>query len=116
MIIGSDNPEFLKLLAFLEKKARKEKSGLWERVVELLKKPRRRRVEVNLYKIDKFEGDFIIVPGKVLGVGSIGKKKTIGALNFSSTAKKRIEESGGKALSLMSFANEVKSKNIMIVV
>ncbi|MCL5011568.1 MAG: 50S ribosomal protein L18e [Candidatus Marsarchaeota archaeon] len=115
MIIGSDNPEFLKLLAFLEKKARKEKSGLWKRVVELLKKPRRRRVEVNLYKIGMFESEFIIVPGKVLGVGDAGKK-TIGALSFSSAARKRIEEGGGKALSLTDFAEKVKSKNIMIVV
>ncbi len=115
MIIGSDNPEFLKLLAFLEKKSRKEKSGLWKRVAELLKKPRRRRVEVNLYKIGGFENEFIVVPGKVLGVGNAGKK-TIGALSFSSTARKRIEENGGKALSLIDFAEKVKSKNIMIVV
>ncbi len=115
MIIGSDNPEFLRLLAFLERKGRKEKSGFWLRVVELLKKPRRRRVEVNLYKIGKFDSDFIVVPGKVLGVGNVGKK-TIGALSFSATAKKRIEESGGKALSLMDFAEKVKQEGVMIVV
>lgn len=115
MITGSDNPEFLKVLAFLEKKARKEKSGLWFRVVELLRKPRRKRVEVNLYKINRFNSDFIIVPGKVLGVGLTGKK-TIGALSFSSTARRKIKEAGGEALSLVEFAENVKAKNIKIVI
>lgn len=115
MIIGSDNPEFLKLLAFLEKKGRKEKIGLWLRVVEILKRPRRRRVEVNLRKLGKLDSEVLLVPGKVLGVGSI-EKKTVGALSFSESARKKIEEAGGKALNLRDFANEIKSKNVVIVV
>ena len=43
------------------------------------------------------------MPGKVLGSGELDKKLVIGALSFSSSAKKKILANGGSALSVEQF-------------
>ena len=90
-----ENKRLLELLNNL----RKAKKPFWKRVRELLSKPRRKRVAVNISKIDKYskEGETVIVPGKVLGSGNITKPLRIVAFSFSETAKKQIQEAGGKA-------------------
>ncbi len=77
---------------------------LWKKVAQELSKPRRRRVEVNLSKIDDFaNGDeTILVPGKVLGSGNVSKKVTVAAFAFSESAKHLIGMAGGKAISIES--------------
>ena len=45
----------------------------------------------------------LFVPGKVLGSGLIDKKVNVGAFSFSSAAKKKIESSGGAALTVEQF-------------
>ncbi len=83
---------------------RKTNSQLQELIIELKKqdklklanllaRPRRRRIEVNLDKLSKEtrEGDLVIVPGKVLGKGDLGHKITIAALSFSEEARKKLK-------------------------
>ena len=48
-------------------------------------------------------GEAIFVPGKVLGTGVIDKKLVVGAFSFSSSARFKIEASGGSALSVEEF-------------
>ncbi len=64
------------------------------KLANLLARPRRRRVEVNIERLDKEtkEGDLIIVPGKVLGKGNIGHRISIAALSFSEEARKKLKE------------------------
>ncbi len=64
------------------------------KLANLLARPRRQRVEVNLDKLDKEtkDGDLVIVPGKVLGKGSVGHKLTIAALSFSEEARKKLKD------------------------
>lgn len=61
--------------------------------------PSRKSRIVNLYKIEKYskEGDIIVVPGKVLGIGSLSHKVTVVALDFSKSALKKINNAGGRA-------------------
>ncbi len=72
------------------------------RVLKDLQKPSRQRSIVNVYKINKFarEGEIILVPGKVLSLGSISKKVDVAAMNFSEGAKRKIEEAKGQTLSI----------------
>lgn len=95
-----DNIEKENLQSFLEKvlvsgKGAKE-SGLRTKVYDIASRPRRRRVVVNLSKIEKCakDGDSILVPGKVLGVGKIGKKVTVCAVEFSADALAKLKEAG----------------------
>ncbi len=100
MTKGPTNYQVQQLLDALQ--ARAVKSNLWKRVAKDLKKPARQRRTVNIYKIEKNAGDgeTILVPGKVLSMGSLKKKVDVAALNFSSEAKRKITEAKGKALTI----------------
>jgi large subunit ribosomal protein L18e len=80
----------------------KTKRRIWKKVSKKLSGPRRERVEANLYRINKKtkENDVIVVPGKILGIGEIDHKLTIACLECSKTARKKIETSGSKLLSI----------------
>ena len=80
----------------------KTKRRIWKKVSKKLSGPRRKRIEANLYRINKKtkENDVIVVPGKILGLGEIDHKLTIACLDCSKTARKKIETSGSKLLSI----------------
>lgn len=80
----------------------KTKRRIWKKVSKKLSGPRRERIEANLYRINKKtkENDVIVVPGKVLGIGEIDHKITIACLVCSKKARKKIETSGSKLLSI----------------
>ena len=72
-------------------------------VAKVLLRPRRKRVAVNLEKIEKVMSKMripeeekskkvIIIPGKVLGKGEIKRKYCIVALSFSESARKKAEK------------------------
>jgi len=84
----------------LRKASKQYGAPIWRRVAELLEKPTRQRIEVNLSEINRYtqKGDYIVVPGKVLGAGIIDHPVTVAALNFSKSAKAKIEAAGGRAL------------------
>jgi large subunit ribosomal protein L18e len=64
--------------------------------------------EVNLSKLERYtqEGDVIVVPGKVLGAGDLNKKLTVAAYKFSGSARKKIEDAGGKSLTIAQLVQE----------
>lgn len=110
--IKKENIQLKKLAIELRKKAVKEKSKLWKRIAEELEKPARHRREVNLYKISKTikEGETALVPGKVLGVGTLDKDVTVAALSFSAAAKEKIK----KTMSIQDLLNS-KIKKVRII-
>jgi large subunit ribosomal protein L18e len=89
-------------LVSLVENLKKDKKPLWKRVAKELSKPRRKRVEVNLSRIEEHAAadSTLLVPGKVLGSGSISKKLTVAAFSFSDSAKKLIGAAGGKAVTI----------------
>lgn len=104
-----DNMHERKDLIDLIGKLQKQKNGVWKRTAELLAKSRRKRIEVNLSKIDAYaqENSTVLVPGKVLGTGNITKKITISAFAFSKNAQKTIHETGSTIMSI----DELLSQN-----
>jgi large subunit ribosomal protein L18e len=100
-------------------KLQKQDKGIWKRAAELLSKPRRNRVEVNLSKIEQYapEGSTVLVPGKVLGAGKISRKLTIAAFSFSDGAKKAISEGGAKTLTIDElFSQNPDGKSVVILI
>ena len=91
-----------KLVDKLYKASRDNKAPAWRAVADILSRPSRRRVAVNLSKINRYadEGDYVVVPGKVLGSGILEKKLTIAALGFSYQALEKIRASGSRALTI----------------
>ncbi|MBU0585968.1 50S ribosomal protein L18e [Candidatus Micrarchaeota archaeon] len=103
----------------LIERLRKEKKRIWKRTAELLSRPNRRRVEVNVSKIESYglDGTTILIPGKVLGSGKMSKKLTIAAFSFSEGAKKAIAESGSKIIGIEELANQnPEGKSVIILV
>ncbi len=109
-----------KLLALLEKQARKSKSAIWIDLAQRIAKPRRNRPSVNVWKIEKLSGVFsgktFVVPGKVLGYGQISSKASVAALEFSQEAQEKIKKAGGKTLSLEDVAEKGAKANDLVLV
>ncbi len=90
------------ILASLIRKLNRDKNPIWQRVALELAKPRRKKVEVNLSKIERYAkpGTTILVPGKVLGSGNLTKNIKIAAFGFSESARKLIVANGSQVLSI----------------
>ncbi len=112
---GFTDPRLRKLLGVL----RKSSSAFWKKVAWELSRPRRRRVAVNLGKINRLakEGYVVVVPGKVLGGGHLNKAVKVAAYAFSKKAAEEIKRAGGTALTLEElFKENPEGKMTLLVV
>lgn len=84
----------------ISEKVKKTKFG--KNLKKRVGKSRSRRAEVNVGKLGKLtkKGEIVVVPGKVLGTGSIDHSVTVAAMKFSATAKRKIEAAGGKIMDI----------------
>jgi len=91
-----------KLISEMKKLAIENDSAFWKDIAERLDRSINRISEVNVGKISRFakSGEIVVVPGVILGAGSVDEPITVAALYFTKTAKKKIEEAGGKIYTL----------------
>ena len=94
--MSKTNPRLNSLIAELKAVSRDSDAGVWQDIADRLEKPRRTHAEVNLGRIERYaqEDETVIVPGKVLGSGVLEKNVTVAAVDFSATARKKIEQVG----------------------
>jgi large subunit ribosomal protein L18e len=94
--MSKTNPRLNSLIAELKAVSRESGAGVWQDVADRLEKPRRTHAEVNLGQIERYarEDETVVVPGKVLGSGVLEKEVTVAAVDFSSTARTKIEQVG----------------------
>ncbi|MFW9827790.1 MAG: 50S ribosomal protein L18e [Candidatus Thorarchaeota archaeon] len=80
----------------------KTKIKIWKKVSKKLSGPRRNNIIANLYRINKKtkKNQIIVIPGKILGMGELDHPLTIACLEYSKSAKKKIESSGSKLLTI----------------
>lgn len=78
----------------------KAKSKFWFAVGKRLAVPRRERIVVNISRVrqNAVEGETIVVPGKLLGSGTMDKRVTVAAYHFSEIAAEKIKAAGGKLI------------------
>jgi len=98
----STNPELIQLIRFLKKQGREKQANIWLDVAEHLAKPSRQRVAVNLSRINRHtkKRDMIVVPGKVLGTGTLNHPVTVAAFGASKKAKEKLVAAKAKYLSI----------------
>jgi large subunit ribosomal protein L18e len=79
---------------------RKNKAPIWRALQEELSGPRANRREINIGRLAVITkaDEVVIVPGKILGTGSLGHKLTVCAFSISQTAARKITDSGGKVV------------------
>lgn len=115
---GPTNPVLRRLVRMLKRRSRELGVPLWRDLAERLSKPRRSRPEVNLGHIARCSAgeEIILVPGKVLGAGKLNHPLTIAAFKFSSTARRKILGSGGRALTILELLEQnPKGRKVKLV-
>ena len=113
-----EDPKRLELIEELQESAVKEGAEIWKTLAGELSRPRKNRREINMWKLSKFtkEGETVIVPGKVLGDGDLEHRIDIAAFKFSEAAKKKIEKSGGKIISIKDLIKKnPKGSNLRLI-
>jgi len=97
---GPTNPILKQAIADMKAAGHKYKVPFAVAVAEKMGKPTRRKVEVDVSRIERYakKGETVMVPGKVLGTGKITKPVTIAATAFSASAVEKIEKAGGKII------------------
>ncbi len=96
------NPRLTNLIALLKEAGRTNDAAVWRDIALRLEAPNRNYAEVNISKINRYanQGETILVPGKVLGTGTLEHPVTIAALNFSKSAEGKILEAKGSCLTI----------------
>ncbi len=115
---GPTNPLLRNLIVSLEIAARKNKAPIWRRVAELLAKPTRKRIEVNVGRLNKIvnDGETVVVPGVLLGHGIIKKKVTVAVWRATRKAKEKVKKAGGKIISIEELMQvNPKGSNVRVV-
>lgn len=126
---GPTNQNLKKLIEEL----RQSELPIWKRTARELEKATRKRREVNLNQISRSlrdgseqssshlqpaarDGETALVPGKVLGAGTLSKKATVVGWRFSESALKKIREAGGKAITIQDYFKQYqKGSRVRIV-
>lgn len=117
--ITKTNPNLVQLIEDLINKSREEDVAIWRDVSKRLKKANRSSAEVNLTTINRFAkvDETILVPGKVLSNGNLENKVNVAALKFSAKAQEKIEQAGGKCISIEELVeSNPKGSNVRIMV
>ncbi|HLH86263.1 MAG TPA: 50S ribosomal protein L18e, partial [Thermoplasmataceae archaeon] len=102
----------------LLKISRESGSTFWRDIAERLVEGKHRLASTNLGKIEKLssDGDTIVIPGTVLGSGYFNRKATLSSLRVSSSAFRKIKESGSTFKNLVDLAREnPKGTNLKIL-
>ncbi|MGI0093420.1 MAG: 50S ribosomal protein L18e, partial [Nitrosotalea sp.] len=92
------NQIVIQMVKTLRGASKKNNAPIWERLADLALKPTRAKRTMNLGQLDKFvsDNDVVVVPGKILGTGSLSHKITLCSFSISTTGAKKIIQSGGK--------------------
>ena len=100
------NPNLTKLITELKILSRENEASIWREIAKRLEKPSRVWPEVNVATIDKHAkaNENIVIAGKLLGQGTLTKPVTIAAYSASTSAKSKVENSGGKCIDILELA------------
>jgi len=117
--VKSTNPELQTVIRFLRKKARDSNAPIWWDVADHLSSSRRRRIAVNLSRLNRHTRvkETVVVPGKVLGAGKLDHSISVAAFSFSTQARLKISKARGKCLSISELLEaNPKGGNVKIMV
>lgn len=118
MMESGTNPNSVRIIRTLRKRANETGAALWDDIADRLSRPRSRREGVNLSRINAYteEGETIIVPGKVLGAGALDHAVQIAAFKFSKQAEEKITKAKGECLTILQLTERnPKGSNVKVI-
>ncbi len=113
-----ENPELMELIRALKNKARENNAKIWKDIAMRLESPSSNYAEVNVSRIQRYarDGEVLVVPGKLLGSGTLDKKVTVAAWKFSKKAEEKVKNAGGRVISISQLMMEnPKGSNVRIM-
>ncbi|ERG98332.1 MAG: ribosomal protein L18E [Haloquadratum sp. J07HQX50] len=115
--MNKTNPRLDSLITELKSVSRDSDANIWQDIADRLEKPRRTHAEVNLGRIERYarENETVVVPGKVLGSGVLEKSVTVAAVDFSSTARQKIEQVGSAETLERAVADNPSGSDVRII-
>ena len=112
------NQLVLHLVKDLKQASKKNNAPIWAKLANLALKSSSSMRVVNLTRINKVtkKDDVLFVPGKVLGTGNISHKITLCSFSISTTAAKKIIQSGGNILKYSDMIQKYPTgKGVMLI-
>lgn len=112
------NPELINTIRLLKKTSKENDAKIWRKIAEALSRTRRRRIAVNLSRLNRYTeaGETVAVPGKVLAAGEINHSVTVTAFAFSEKAMMKIGKAKGKCLTFSELIKKnPKGSNVKII-
>jgi len=115
---GPQNNDIVDAISELKKAFLDSKVKLWKRLYKEISRSTRNRRVVNIIRLDKHtkDNDVVVVPGKLLGVGTMTKKITVAPLLISEKAEQKLKDAGCKVISFKDLIkNNPKGTNVKII-
>jgi|TARA_B100001750_G_scaffold5318_1_gene4280 large subunit ribosomal protein L18e len=110
--------KLIKLVKELKTASKKNEAPIWLKIAKNALKSNSNKKSVNLEKIDKLtnDGNAIVVSGKILGTGKLSHSVLVSSFSISSSAAKKIKESGGQILQFSDMIKKFPSgKGVKII-
>jgi len=87
---------------------KKTKTPLWKTLEKKFENSRSRRSEINISKLEQLtkDGENIIIPGKVLGNGTLSHKLNVTSFSITIPAMQKRLEAGGKVITISDLVNQ----------
>ncbi|HUB92371.1 MAG TPA: uL15 family ribosomal protein [Candidatus Saccharimonadales bacterium] len=104
--------EWIGLLEKVDPKGKNSKVA--KRILKLASLPKRKRVVVNLSKLNAYAkaNENIVVPGKILGTGSVDKEFSVAAVDWSEGSETKLKKAGCKVVEL---SEMLKKENLKVI-
>src|SRR6056297_17707 len=95
------------------------KKRIWRDVSDYLMAPKKNRVNIKLYRLNKNtkDGETVVIPGKVLANGDLDHKLTIACYNLSKSAYEKIKSSGSERITIEElYERNPSGSNVKIII
>jgi large subunit ribosomal protein L18e len=116
---GPTNPIIKGMIEDIRNRGYRENVPFLIKLADEMEKPRRSKAEVDLSKLNRVckENELVVIPGKLLSSGILKKPLRVAAASFSMTAVQKVQEAGGKVLTIEELIKEnPKGTNVKIVI
>ena len=92
--------QLIQLVKALKSASKENEATIWSKIAKNALNPNSSQRTINLIKIQELtdDGGAVIIPGKILGTGKLSHKVLVSSFSISSSAAKKIKESGGEIL------------------
>ena len=117
-ISRKSNSELVKTIDELKKASRENDAPIWKSIAKKFEGPSRNWPVVNISKLEYnlSKNGKAVIPGKMMGSGTLSKKVTVSAYSFTKSAVEKIEGAGGKCMIYNDFIKKNPTGKDVVVI